>query len=101
MTIISAEDGRILRTFPHETSYYGRVRWTGDGEGLIYGRRTGDADNLWLQPLAGGDPRQLTRFRSGLIAGFALSAGGDSVAVAIMEEARDVVMFEDFRAQAE
>jgi len=99
MAIISADDGRLLRTLPGGECEYGRIRWTPAGDALVYGHRRDDADNLWLQPLDGGEPRQLTRFTSGSIAGFAISTDGDSLAVAMMEEVGDVVMFEDYRGQ--
>ena len=101
MSIISADDGHIQRTWPNKTSGYGRIRWTPDGEALVYGQRLDDVDNLWLQLLDGGEPRQLTYLTSGGIAGFALSTDGDSLAVATMEEMGDVVMFEDYHGQIE
>jgi Tol biopolymer transport system component len=101
MSILAADDGRVLQTFPNEVSNYARIRWTPDGRTLVYNRRRNDADNLWLQSIDGGEPRRLTDFTSGRIAGFALSAKGDSLAVATLETERNVVMFEDYRSQIE
>jgi Tol biopolymer transport system component len=99
ISVLAADNGRILRTLPNQIDNYGRVRWTPDGSGLVYNSHQGDADNLWLQPLDGSEPRQLTSFTSGGVVGFDLSANGDSLAVATMETVRDVVMFEDYRGQ--
>jgi Tol biopolymer transport system component len=99
LCVISAQDGSIQRSLPCDPCTYGRARMSADGEALIYGRRRDDADNLWLQPLDGSEPRQLTYFTTGTLAGFDLSAAGDSLVVSTIEHMQDVVMFEDYRGQ--
>jgi Tol biopolymer transport system component len=101
MSILAADDGRIVRTFPSQMANYGRIRWMPDGRTLVYNGHQNDADNLWLQSVDGGEPRQLTDFTSGNIIGFALSTRGDSLAVATLETERNVVMFENYRRQIE
>lgn len=99
LSIVSGDDGRVLQTFDQKPESYASTRWTPDGQGIVYVQRSGNAGNLWLQSLAGGEPRQLTYLTSGSMAGFDLSTHGDSVAVATMEEVSDVVMFEDYQGQ--
>lgn len=48
----------------------GGPRWSPDGEGLQYLLTQDGATNIWEQPLAGGEPKQLTKFTSGLIFDF-------------------------------
>lgn len=42
-------------------------QWTADGRAVVYMSDRGGGENLWLQPVAGGEPRQLTRFDSGRV----------------------------------
>lgn len=37
-------------------------RWSADGKALIYNRRGEQADDLWQQPISGGEPTRLTNF---------------------------------------
>jgi Tol biopolymer transport system component/C-terminal processing protease CtpA/Prc len=39
--------------------------WAPDGAGLYFVSDRDGTENLWLQPLAGGEPRQVTRFSDG------------------------------------
>lgn len=50
-----------------------RIRWTPDGRGLSYTSHADGASNIWLQPLGGGAPSQLTHFRDAEISSFAWS----------------------------
>ena len=72
------------------------VRWAADGRGLIYIVTRDGVSNLWLQPVVGGDPKQLTDFKSELIEGFDVSRDGKLV-IARGYTARDVVLISDFR----
>jgi Tol biopolymer transport system component len=77
----------VVTTFP--------VRWTRDGRSLIFFSAKDLYSNLWLQPVAGGPPRQLTRFKGDLIVSFDLSQDGGRIAVARGRENSDVVMIRD------
>ena len=57
-----------------------RLRWTPDGSGLAYVSRADGAPNVWLQPLAGGKPRQLTYFKDANLPSFAWSPDGKQLA---------------------
>ena len=39
------------------------IRWFPDGEALTYAAARNDVSNIWMQPLAGGDAKQLTDFK--------------------------------------
>ncbi len=64
-----------------------RLRWTTDGSGLAYVSRSGGASNVWLQPLGGGPPRQLTYFRDANVPSFAWSPNGKQLACIRMTKA--------------
>jgi Tol biopolymer transport system component/predicted Ser/Thr protein kinase len=57
-----------------------RLRWTPDGRGLAYVSHADEAANVWLQPLAGGAPRQLTHFKDAEIPSFAWSPDAKQLA---------------------
>jgi Tol biopolymer transport system component len=71
--------------------------WSPDGRGLIYLDSPAGVGNLWLQPLAGGTPKQLTNFTSAQIYGFAWSPDGKQLAVARGTTSSDVVLITNFR----
>jgi serine/threonine protein kinase len=75
--------------------------WTPDGHALTYMRNTtGNTQNLYMQPLAGGEPVQLTHFDSepASIAAYAWSRDGKKLAVTRARyNDTDVVMFSGFR----
>jgi serine/threonine protein kinase/Tol biopolymer transport system component len=70
----------------------GFIRFTRDGLALTYVRTERGVSNLWLQPLEGGEPRQLTSFTDQLISGFAWSRDGRGLAVSRGERTADAVM---------
>jgi serine/threonine protein kinase/Tol biopolymer transport system component len=57
-----------------------RLRWTPDGSGLSYVSHADGTSNVWLQPLAGGAPRQLTYFKDAELPSFAWSPDGKQLA---------------------
>jgi Tol biopolymer transport system component len=75
----------------------GGLRWSPDGKGLQYLLTRSGATNVWEQPLAGGDARQLTRFTSGRIFSFAWSRDGKQLLLAKGNETSDVILISNFR----
>lgn len=75
--------------------------WTPDGRALTYERNTtGNTQNVYMQPLAGGAPVQLTHFDSepALISAYAWSRDGKKFAVTRARyNDTDVVLFGGFR----
>ncbi len=67
VAIIPFEGGQPIKSF---NIPQGQLRWTADGSGLMFLDNQGGVSNVWLQPFAGGAPRQLTNFKSDLIFSF-------------------------------
>jgi len=67
------------------------VRWTKDGQGIAYVKVGGNISNIWVQPIDGGPPRQLTSFDSELIYNFAFSRDG-RLAMSRGHQVNDVVL---------
>jgi serine/threonine protein kinase/Tol biopolymer transport system component len=78
-----------------------KLDWTPDGHGLTYVHNTtGHTQNVYMQPLAGGPPVQLTHFDSepGRVAAYAWSRDGKKFAITrARRNDSDVVMFSGFR----
>ncbi|HET7706586.1 MAG TPA: protein kinase [Thermoanaerobaculia bacterium] len=70
------------------------VRWRRDG--ITYVANENGVSNIWLQPAAGGAPRQLTRFGEGQIFYFDWTQTGDLL-VSHGAVTSNVVMIEGFR----
>jgi Tol biopolymer transport system component len=74
-----------------------RARWTPDGLGIAY-PDSETQSNLWIQPLDGSRPRQLTRFTDGRIIGdFSWSRDGRRLAISRASVTNDIVLFKGLR----
>ncbi|MCU1230797.1 MAG: hypothetical protein JWO97_3681 [Acidobacteria bacterium] len=67
-----------------------RYRWMPDGKSIVYTLMSGETENVFVQPIAGGKPRKLTSFQDGAIANFDISPDG-RLLVTHFVEATDVV----------
>lgn len=67
------------------------IQWTADGKGLAYVKVGGVVSNIWVQPIDGGAPRQVTSFDSQLIYNFAISRDG-RLAMSRGRQTNDVVL---------
>ena len=70
----------------------GSLRWRPDGQAVAYAGRRGVVDNLWGQPVAGGEAVQLTDYEAGVIRDFDWSHDGTQLAVVRAAEFTDLVM---------
>ncbi|HKT90260.1 MAG TPA: protein kinase [Candidatus Sulfotelmatobacter sp.] len=73
----------------------GAIAFSPDSKGIVYPTRTGDIDNLWLQPLDGSPGKQLTNFKSEFIRDFDFSFDGKQLAVIRGHREADVVLIRD------
>jgi eukaryotic-like serine/threonine-protein kinase len=83
------------------TNDWSELGWTPDGRALTYVHNTtGNTQNLYMQPLAGGAPVQLTHFDSepAVVAAYAWTRDGKKIAITRSRyNDTDVVMFSGFR----
>jgi hypothetical protein len=104
LAVVDAHSGSFKGTFdtpasgsvPDNSNPWWALRWAPDGRGLTYALSQGGSTNLWLQPIAGGPPHQLTHFPDDVIA-YAWSPDGNRLAVARSTTSSDVVVFRNFR----
>jgi Tol biopolymer transport system component/DNA-binding winged helix-turn-helix (wHTH) protein len=90
--IISSEGGQRLKRFDFSpTVRYRYVRWSPDGQSIAFLNSPGGHSDIWLQPLDGRPPKQLTDFRAEQILAFDWSPDGRSLAFVRNVETSDAV----------
>ena len=94
IAIVPVEGGAPVKRFNIPSTF---VRWTPDGRGLMYVDNRGGISNLWLQPIDGGKPSQLTDFKTDQIFGFDWSRDGRQLALLRGVVTSDVVLFSDLK----
>ncbi len=99
LSVVSMEDGQTIQQIPIP----GAPKWPAavpGGQYVSYLARERGADNIWLQPLAGGPARQLTHFAlnhqtGSRIISMAWSPGGKWVAIVHVTDRADIVLLKD------
>jgi Tol biopolymer transport system component/DNA-binding winged helix-turn-helix (wHTH) protein len=96
IALIDASGGepKTVHDFP---ACYGRMRWMPDGNGLAYAARQQGVGNIWVQPLDGSAPKQLTHWSANPIFSFGWSPDGKWLAYASGSITSDVVVISDQR----
>ena len=96
LALMNADGGRILRTYvvPSDVS---RLCWSPDGERLEYLLTRDGVTNIWEQELHGGEPRQITKFKSGLVFDMNWSLDGTRLLLLRGDVSSDVVLLNNIR----
>ncbi len=98
LKVIQFEDGATYKMFEVastvEVNWDSPLHWTPDGKFLTYVDHRGGIDNIWGQPVDGGEAKPLTNFEDSLILSFDWMKDGTLVASrgVIMS---DVVLIQD------
>jgi len=92
--IVPFNGGQPVKSFevPQGVLFQSLVRWTPDGSALAYILNRDGVSNIWIQPLDGTPPRQLTNFKSDQIFWFEWSPDGKQLGVSRGTISSDVVM---------
>jgi len=94
------EGGAPVNEIEAPANYFA-LKWTADGHALTYVRNTtGNTQNVYMQPLAGGAPIQLTHFDSepAVVSAYSWSRDGKKFAVTRARyNDTDVVIFTGFK----
>lgn len=98
IALLPFEGGEPFKLFdiPPGAVIYG-MRWMPDGRGLSFVVNRAGVSNLWVQPVDGSPPKQLTDFKTDRIFSFDWSADGKWLALARGPEQRDAVLMTDFK----
>jgi Tol biopolymer transport system component len=96
LAVIPIEGGEPTRVYEVAPTFRANTVWLPDNRGIAYlDARTGTT-NVWMQPLAGGKPVQLTNFTADNVASFDWSRDNRLVATRSVETT-SVVLIKDFR----
>jgi len=93
--IVPAAGGPVERAFEVPPSAFAipTIRWMPNGKALVYMELRGGVTNLWMLPLDGGKPKQLTHFAEGIIYNFEWSHDGKILALSRGSFLNDAVLF--------
>ncbi len=99
LAIMPADGGTPLRVGEIDPRAMPRrpVRWTPDGKAVAYVRIDEGVENIWGQPIEGGEPSRLTDFDGGYIGNFRWSRDGADLYVTRGAQLADMVMISNFR----
>jgi serine/threonine protein kinase len=97
IAILSSEGGPPLKILPIVPEAEPNISWSADGREIIYVSADKGVSNLWMQPIGGGKPRQITNFTSERIFGFDFSRDGKQLALSRGAITGDVVLIKDFK----
>lgn len=92
--VVPVEGGPPIKTFDGNNN---KLEWSPDGRGLTYLVNRDFVPNLWMQPLDGGEAKQVTNFTSQGISNYAWSRDGKQLAVARTTFKSDVVLISEVR----
>ena len=84
IALVSLETGKIVKKFEIaptvRVQWDTQLRWAADSKSLTYIETKGGVDNLWAQPIEGGQPKQITSFVDSQIFAFDWAQDGRLVA---------------------
>lgn len=90
------DDGTRVKRFDFPPTVVERiVKWSRDGKSIAFLNSPGGIQNIWLQPLDGGEAKPVTSFDSGRIITFNWDESGDRLAVIRGVESSDVVLLKN------
>jgi Tol biopolymer transport system component len=94
LAVLPFDGGEPVKVFdrPRTTFVEAGIQWTPDGRALSFIDNRDGVSNVWLQPLDGGPPKQLTNFTSETIFRFAWSPDGKMIVAERGTETGDIVL---------
>src|SRR4029077_11386314 len=96
LAVITVNRSQPARTFKVPGGI-GDARWSSDGEAVQYLLTSNGATNVWEQPVSGGEPKQLTKFTSGLIFDFNWSSDHTKLLLTRGSISSDVILLRSLR----
>jgi TolB protein len=99
LAIMQMETGQVVKEFdlspPRQIGEFSSVQWTPDGKGVTYIDAKGGTANLWMKPIDGGPPRQLTSFNSDQIFTYKWMPDGKNLVCIRGFSQTDVILIRD------
>lgn len=101
ISIMPFAGGQPLKTFDVTSDSRPNSRWTSDDSAIVYnlthGGMLSGVTNLWIQPLDGSPPQQLTNFVSETFFSFDWSTQGKGLVYGRGSVSSDIILINDFR----
>jgi Tol biopolymer transport system component/DNA-binding winged helix-turn-helix (wHTH) protein len=99
LAVVTIDGGAPVKTFDVIPFgfYYRPPRWTPDGGAIVFKKTDRQTGNLWRQNLAGGEPKQITDFKSEVIFNHAFTRDGEKLLVSRGKFAANTVLLRNFR----
>jgi TolB protein len=97
IAVSSFEDGSAVRRFGGGAKNGSSLKWTPDGKALLFSLSSGGVANIWMQPLSGAPPRQLTDFKADGMFRFDISPDGKTLVCARGGWKHDIVLIKNLR----
>jgi eukaryotic-like serine/threonine-protein kinase len=97
LTLVAVDSGELVKSLDFEHPRNGHIRFSPDGEAIVYPVRTAGVDNLWAQPLDGSKGKQITDFSAEHINDFHWSFDGKQLGLIRGHTDSDVVLIRDMQ----
>jgi len=97
LAIVSTEPGAAPKIVDFERYRFGILRFSPDGNAVVYPTRENGVDNLWLQPLDGSKGHYITNFKAERIYDFHWSFDGKQLGMVRGHTDFDVVLMRDMQ----
>jgi Tol biopolymer transport system component len=99
IAILPIEGGDPAKNFEVQQPLAGikTLRWLPDGQSIAYVNNPDGVSNIWIQPLDGAPPKQLTNFTSEQIYYFDWSTDGKQFACMRGSFNRNIVLISNFK----
>lgn len=94
LAVLPFDGGEPVKVFDRSPTTFveAGIQWTPDGRALSFIDNRDGVSNVWLQPLDGSSPKQLTNFTSETIFRFAWAPGGKMIVAERGTETGDIVL---------
>jgi Tol biopolymer transport system component len=98
VAIFPFEGGKALKKIDIPVTFNPRrIRWMPNSQAISYINTTAGISNIWMQPLDGSSPKQLTNFNSEEIYSFDWSRDGKNLACIRGYSTSDIVLISNFK----
>ncbi|HEU5180850.1 MAG TPA: protein kinase [Candidatus Polarisedimenticolia bacterium] len=94
IAVVPAQGGDRLAALPYLEG--GQIRFAPGGNAVTINIPRAGVDNIWLKPLDGSPPKQLTRFTDGNIFSYDWTPDGKSLVLSRGKVTSDVILLSDF-----
>jgi len=99
IAIVPMEKGLPVKYLevPRSGETFSNLEWTRDGKAILLADARDGIGNIWRLPVEGGEPKQLTNFKSDLIMSFAWSPDGHELVCSRGSYTSDVVLMTNLK----